>query len=112
MRVRTFLIALAVVASTPASAQTNSQAELLDGCSLVGDLAGHVMGARQRRMPLKEALDAGYALVDQHGPSMSPVIGMTLDAYKRPVGATELERDQAVGDFADDAMLDCMNTLN
>ncbi|PKP70969.1 MAG: hypothetical protein CVT82_04185 [Alphaproteobacteria bacterium HGW-Alphaproteobacteria-4] len=114
MMMRKHLVAavIAIAASAPVSAQSLSRAELLDGCSLMANLAEHIMGARQRRAPLTKALEVASRISAEQGIPWEPLKDLTLHAYERPVGNSELERQQAIGDFADYAMLDCMNTLN
>lgn len=75
-------------------------------------LAERIMDARQKRIPLTKALDVALQFSSDGRLPWSPLKDLTLRAYERPVGSSELERQQAIGDFADYAMLDCMNTLN
>ena len=106
------LTAIAITLSAPATAQSLARDGSLNLCTLMAGFAEIIMVKRQERIPLTKALDVALQFSSGLGLPWSPLKNLTLQAYERPVASSEQARQQAIGDFADGAMLECMKEVS
>lgn len=92
---------------TTASAATANEPTITEKCNFLSNVGFAVMTARQNGKPLIESIEATEKLF----PGNNLAKRIVFDAYDTPVYSTELYKDRAIGEFADDVALKCFNVL-
>lgn len=89
-------------------------------CRESAEYASTIMSSRQENLPLKDILTVNQKEYEQRifneGYRKSEIektyietTSLIVDAYSRPVGSTEIEKERAIIDYGADSYLKCMN---